>query len=185
MPSPIAHLAAGYATYYLSRSRRPQMKTETVGPLPTSLAVAAGFSLLPDVDSLAGLVMGNFGRFHNNATHSLVVGFGAALAFAAVMQWRERRGFTYWFMLALLCYEAHVLMDSATISRGVMAVWPFNMERYLLPFRLFYGFHWSDGVISIRHMWTLLSESVFAAVLVTLLRLLLPQKRLFPKRSSS
>lgn len=185
MPSPIAHLAAGYTAYYLSRSRQPQMKVATIGPLPTSLAVAAGFSLLPDIDSLAGLVMGNFGRFHNNATHSLVVGFGAALAFAAVMQRRERQGFAYWFMLALVCYEAHVVMDSATISRGVMAIWPFNMERYLLPFRLFYGFHWSDGVISNRHIWTFLSEGGFAAVVVTFLRLLQPQKRLLPEKSRS
>ncbi len=185
MPSPIAHLAAGYAAYYLSRSRQPQMKVTTIGPLPTSLAVAAGFSLLPDIDSMAGLVMGNFGRFHNNATHSLVVGVGAAMAFAAVMQWRTRKGFAYWFMLALVCYEAHVVMDSATISRGVMVIWPLNMERYLLPFRLFYGFHWSDGLISNRHIWTFLSEGVFAAVIVTLLRLLQPQKRLFPEKSRS
>jgi membrane-bound metal-dependent hydrolase YbcI (DUF457 family) len=176
MPSPIAHLAAGYTIYYLSRSRQPQMKAETVGPLPAPLLVAAGFSLLPDVDSLAGLVMGNFGRFHNNVTHSYVVGFLVSLLFAALMYLRQRQGFVYWFFLALLSYDSHVLMDSATISRGVMAIWPFRMERYLLPFRLFYGFHWSDGLLSVRHIWTFLSEGIFAAVLVVLARLLQPQK---------
>lgn len=185
MPSPVAHLAAGYVTYYLGRSRQPRLKAETIGPVPTSLAVTAGFSMLPDVDSLAGLVMGNFGRFHNNATHSYVVGFGAALAFAAVMQWREERGFLYWFMLALLSYESHVLMDSATISRGVMAVWPFSMERFLLPFRLFYGFHWSDGLVSTRHLWTFLSEGVFAAFIVAFVHLFQPQRILFPRNSRS
>lgn len=183
MPSPIAHVAAGYAIYYLNRSRQPQMKVESIGPLPTPLVVASGFSLLPDVDSLAGLVMGNFGRYHNNATHSLVLGIGVALIFAALMQWREKQGFAYWFMLACLSYEMHVLMDSATISRGVMAFWPFTANRYLLPFRLFYGFHWSQGWLSLSHLWTFLTEGLFAAVLIALVHLMRPQNKLSPKES--
>ena len=181
MPSPIAHIAAGYAIYILSRSRQPPMKDEKIGSLPTPLLVTAGFSLLPDVDSVAGFLMGDFGRFHNNATHSLVMGLGFALIFAAMMQWRERKGFFYWLMLALLSYEAHVLMDSATISRGVMAFWPFTVNRYLLPFTLFYGLHWSDGWFSIRHIWTFLTESTFAAILITIIHLLRPQKKLSPQ----
>jgi membrane-bound metal-dependent hydrolase YbcI (DUF457 family) len=184
MPSPIAHLAAGYATYYLSRSRTPQMKVETLGPLPTPLLVAAGFSMLPDVDSLAGLLLGNFGRFHNNATHSLIVGLGAALIFGGIMWIRERTGFGYWVMLALLSYETHILMDSATISRGVMAFWPISAERYLLPFRLFYGFHWSDGLLSIRHIWTFLTEGVFAAVLIAFVHLFRSARKLAPKQGN-
>jgi len=184
MPSPIAHMAAGYAIYYLSRSRQPQMKVASIGPLPTPLVVAAGFSLLPDVDSLAGLIMGNFGRYHNNATHSLVVGLGVALIFAAMMEWREKRSFRYWFMLAWLSYEMHVLMDSATISRGVMALWPFMADRYLLPFRLFYGFHWSQGWFSLSHLWTFLTEGVFAIVLLVIVHLLQRQKTLTPERGN-
>ena len=184
MPSPIAHLAAGYAIYYVSRSHIPRMKVETLGPLSTPFVVASGFSLLPDVDSLVGLLMGNFGRFHNNATHSLIVGLGIALIFGGVMWIRERTGFRYWFLLALLSYETHVFMDSATISRGVMAVWPISAERYLLPFRLFYGFHWSDGLLSIRHIWTFLTEGIFAAALVVIVHLLRSQKRLNPNQGS-
>lgn len=184
MPSPIAHLAAGYAIYHMSRSRIPHMKVEIIGPLAAPLVVAAGFSLLPDVDSLAGLLLGNFGRYHNNATHSLIVGLGVSLIFGGVMRIRERTGFCYWLSLSLLSYETHILMDSATISRGVMAFWPFIDERYLLPFRLFYGFHWSDGLLSVRHIWTFLTEGVFAAVLVAIVHLLTPQKRLNPKQES-
>jgi inner membrane protein len=184
MPSPIAHVAASYAIYYLSRSRQPQMKVPSLGPLPTPLVVAAGFSLLPDVDSVAGVIMGNFGRYHNNATHSLVVGLGVALIFGAIMQWREKQGFAYWFLLALISYEMHVIMDSATISRGVMAFWPFTADRYLLPFRLFYGFKWSRGWISISHLWTFLTESLFAAVLFITVHLLQPQKKLSPEQGS-
>ena len=183
MPSPIAHLATGYAIYLLSRSRQPEIKPDKLGRLPTSLAVATGFTMLPDIDSAAGLLMGNFGRFHNNVTHSLVLGFGISLVFATVMHWRQRAGFAYWFFLALVSYEAHVVMDSLTISRGVMAFWPFSSERFLLPFRLFYGFHWSDGLLSVRHIWTFLTEGVFAAALIGLLHLIKSPNNLLPKRN--
>ena len=184
MPSPIAHIAAGYAIYYLNQVRQPQMKGKSIGPLPTPLVVAAGFSLLPDVDSMVGLAMGNFGRYHNNATHSLVVGLGIALIFAAIMQWQQKQGFGYWFMLALLSYEMHVLMDSATISRGVMAFWPFTTNRYLLPFRLFYGFHWSQGWLSISHLWTFSTEGVSAAVLITAVHLWQHKRALTPQEGN-
>jgi hypothetical protein len=70
MPSPLAHLAAGYTIYRLSRRHEPQPSLGRVGPLPGLLAVTAAFSLLPDIDSAVGLLLRDFGRFHNNATHS-------------------------------------------------------------------------------------------------------------------
>jgi membrane-bound metal-dependent hydrolase YbcI (DUF457 family) len=164
MPSPIAHTAAGYAIYYLSRSRAPQTRLTGMGQFPTLLIVTTGFSLLPDVDSVLGFLTGNFGRFHNNATHSLIVGLGMALAFGFLMRWKERSGFGFWFIIALLGYELHVLMDSATIGRGVMPLWPFTTERYRFPIIVFYGLHWSQGWFSLRHLWTAATESAFAAL---------------------
>jgi membrane-bound metal-dependent hydrolase YbcI (DUF457 family) len=169
MPSPIAHTAAGYAIYYLSRSRTPGTKLKGIGPFPAPLIVTTGFSLLPDVDSLLGFLSGNFGRFHNNATHSFIVGLGMALAFGLLMWWKERSGFGFWFFTALLGYELHVLMDSATIGRGVMALWPFTAERYMFPIIVFYGLHWSDGWLSIRHLWTAATELAFAALVAFLM----------------
>jgi hypothetical protein len=62
-------------------------------------------------------------------------------------------------------------MDAATVSRGVMALWPLTETRFLAPVTIFYGLHWSDGWISIRHLWTLLTELLFAGLLFGLLRL--------------
>ena len=166
MPSPIAHTAAGYAIYYLSRSRAPQTRLTGTGRFSTLLIVTTGFSLLPDVDSVVGFLTGDFGRFHNNATHSLIVGLGMALAFGFLMGWKERSGFGFWFIIALLAYELHVLMDSATISRGVMALWPFTTERYRFPITVFYGLHWSEGWFSLKHLWTATTELAFAAFVV-------------------
>jgi membrane-bound metal-dependent hydrolase YbcI (DUF457 family) len=163
MPSPLAHLAAGYAIYHLARHYEPKPRLLPDAPLPGTLLVAAGFSVLPDIDSVIGLLSGDFGRFHNNASHSLFVGACFALIFASLMWWR-RKSFFYWFNLAILTYSLHLVMDMATISRGVMLFWPLTDERYLSPITLFYGLHWSDGWISIRHLWTLLTELVFVAL---------------------
>lgn len=167
MPSPIAHLAAGYAVHALSQRAFPERTLGRVWPFPGRLVFAAGLSLLPDVDSIAGLLSGNFGRFHNNLTHSLIVGLGVAIAAGLLMQWLQGAGFGLWTALAGLCYGLHVVMDWMTLGRGVMALWPLTSERYLAPVTLFYGLHWSQGWLSSRHLWTLATELAFlAAVLV-------------------
>ena len=175
MPSPIAHTAVGCAIYYLARPHLPQIAAKRVGPLPTMLLVTTGFSLLPDVDAVVGILAGNFGRFHNNSTHSLVVGVGVALAFTTWL-WRKRwPNLLYWFLISLVSYELHIVMDWATIGRGVMAWWPFTSQRYLSPLTIFYGLHWSDGWISSRHLWTALTELTFAAVVGFMTYLILPR----------
>ncbi len=70
-----------------------------------------------------------------------------------------------WGAMILLCFELHVLMDLFTIGRGVKVLWPLSDARYSPPIKLFYGLHWSDGWLSVRHLWTLLSEAAFAAVI--------------------
>lgn len=144
---------------------------QSIGSAPRLLVVTAVFSLLPDIDSAIGFLTGDFGRFHNNATHSLIAGAFFSLIFAALMWWRGRQGFLYWFAVAMVSYSLHIMMDAATVSRGVMALWPFTDTRYLFPVTLFYGLHWSDGWLSIRHLWTLLTELLFLALVLGLLQL--------------
>ena len=156
MPSPILHSAAGYSIYLLRR--RQTSGSEEDKALLTTLLISVIFSLLPDVDSAVGLIRGNFGRYHNNLTHSLFAGLVVALPFSFLMQRKQRRPFKYWFSLSLLAYFLHVIMDSLTWGRGVMAFWPFTSSRYRIPLRLFYGFHWSEGWRSRRHLWTVLTE---------------------------
>lgn len=126
--------------------------------LTTTLLAALIFSVLPDIDSLVGIIRGNFGRYHNNLTHSFFAGLVVALPFSLLMQKKQRRSFRYWFSLTSFAYSLHVIMDSLTWGRGVMAFWPFKSDRFRIPLRLFYGFHWSDGWWSRRHLWTVLTE---------------------------
>lgn len=166
MPSPIAHVAAGYAVYALSRRTSPGHPLKPIGPFPGRLAFTATLSLLPDVDSIAGLLSGNLGRFHNNLTHGLIFGLGVAVSVGLLMHWRSGAGFGFWTALAGLCYALHVIMDWATLGRGVMALWPLTEERYLAPVILFYGLHWSQGLTSGRHLVTLATELGFVGLLL-------------------
>jgi membrane-bound metal-dependent hydrolase YbcI (DUF457 family) len=169
MPSPIAHTTMGYVIHRIYRGRRPQPNLRRLGPLPGLLLVTAGISLFPDLDSVAGVLWQDFGRYHNNGSHSLLVGLALALTAGGLVWWRKQSGFVYWFGLVLLCYQFHVVLDFFTVGRGVMLFWPLSSARFESPVKLFYGFHWSDGLVSINHIWTLLNELAFAfmAVLTT------------------
>jgi hypothetical protein len=169
MPSPIAHLAAALVIYELARGREPEPRLPAIGPVPGLLVVTATLSMLPDADSVVGVLAGDFGRYHNNASHSLLVGLLVAIGFAAVMRRLKGNAFGYWFVVALSCYTVHIFMDSATWSRGVMALWPATDQRFLFPVTLFYGLHWSQGMFSLQHLWTIFTESLFAGLLFILL----------------
>lgn len=193
MPSPIAHVAAGYVVYRLFRRRWPDGQG-TNHPLEAGLlAATVALSMLPDVDSVLGIAMGDMGRFHNQVTHSLIVGAGIALgvgvlAYLTGLGQPEEQGSQSlrgnrrqasirramrWFLLVFVCYGLHVILDYFTVGRGVMALWPLSPERFLAPITLFAGLHWSDGLSSVRHLWTALSELLMVLAAGAGIRLLL------------
>jgi inner membrane protein len=171
MPSPIAHITAGYALYRICRSRPLQDRPLGVDGSIQSLAVIVGFSLLPDLDAIPGLLTGDLDRFHNNLTHSIVAGLIAALTIGIIVWLRNRSGFVRWFSLALISYQLHILMDFFTRGRGVMLLWPFTEERYEPAIKLFYGLHRSGGWLSIDHVWMLFNELTFAAMVLLILHI--------------
>jgi len=172
MPSPIIHTTVGYVIYRIFKPATPEEGSRLARSLRPLLLAAVGLSLLPDVDTLVGILTGDMGRFHNNATHSLVFGLAIALGVGSVAWLRQRSGFLRWFVVGLLSYELHVIMDFATVGRGVMALWPFSLDRYESPVKLFYGLHWSDGLLSARHAWTLVTELGFVALVAGVVRAL-------------
>ena len=178
MPSPIAHAAMGYVIYRIYQPHLPQKGSRHVGPLPLLLMVTVGLSLLPDLDAVPGVLFGDLRRFHNSVMHSLVFGLVVAIPIAIVVWLRKPSGFVHWFIIALLCYEAHVIMDFFTLGRGVMALWPFSWDRYQSPVYLFYGLHWSEGWISVRHLWTLMTEVGFVVFVGLIVHVLSRRKLL-------
>jgi hypothetical protein len=55
MPSPIAHLSAGYAIYRLYKDRLPG-STPALLKIPFQLVLISVLSLLPDLDFVLGLI---------------------------------------------------------------------------------------------------------------------------------
>jgi hypothetical protein len=166
VPSPIAHATIGYAVYRLYSAHYPEENKYKIGPTPRLLIATVGLSLLPDLDFLPGLLVGDFDRYHNAISHSLFLGVLVALFTGTFMWLVGRSHFFFWFGLTLLCYELHVIMDFFIDGRGVMLLWPLSPDRLKSPVKLFYGLHRSDGWVSIRHLWTLLTELVFAVFVI-------------------
>jgi hypothetical protein len=169
MPSPIAHSVAAYVISRVAARHVGSMRPFRIGRLPKTpalLLATLGLSLLPDIDSVPAFITGDFARFHNNITHSLFVGLGVALVAGGIAWLVQRSGFRQWFVIALLCYDLHIVMDFFTVGRGVMALWPLTGERFQSPLKLFYGLHWSEGWVSTRNLWTFVTEVAFSLVVL-------------------
>jgi membrane-bound metal-dependent hydrolase YbcI (DUF457 family) len=177
MPSPILHTTMGYVVYKIVEPDSSKSKLGKLWGVPILLLISIVASMLPDLDSVFGVLAGNFGRYHNNATHSFFVGLLVSILFAGGISVLFKT-LPFWtiFLVTLLSYQAHIVFDYFTVSRGVMAFWPFSHERFVSPISLFYGFHWSDGLFSIRHLWTFLTESVQALILVLMVNHLTSRK---------
>jgi membrane-bound metal-dependent hydrolase YbcI (DUF457 family) len=171
MPSPFAHIATGYIIYRSVKDKLPQEKGR-MWVLPTQLAVLAGLSILPDIDTLPGLIYGDMHGFHNNYTHSLLTGLVVTLVLAALLARYFKTSFISWFLAGLASYELHVVMDFFTSERGVKLLWPIYPERIIAPVKLFVGFQWGLGLFNLGHIWTFFTEVVFFIVLLFILNLL-------------
>lgn len=170
MPSPLAHTLAGalLTSGLMGRDRDP----EKIFGLswPGLLGAVAIFSLLPDLPTVVGLFTGDLAAFHNRQEHSLVAGLVVASALAWICSALTSTRGWHWFVLILTCYWLHVGMDFLTVGRGVMVLWPWSHERFGSPIRVFYGLHWSEGWMSWRHLWTVLTElALFGALAVLIL----------------
>jgi inner membrane protein len=141
-----------------------------------ALIIAIGVSLVPDIDSVAGILMGDFGKYHNNATHSLLVGVLVAFVLAIFIRLIMKSGFWLWFAAGFVGYSLHVVMDYFTFGgRGVMLLWPISSTRYEAPVKLFYGVRWSEGLLNPVHINTLITELLFVLI-ITMVFLIIDRK---------
>lgn len=164
MPSPVTHLAAGYALFHAARPRFPELGRRWISFL--FLGAVLTLSMLPDMDAVVGILRSDLGRYHNQFTHSAVMALGAGLLTGGAGWLCFRRGAGRWFLLGCAAYGLHVALDFVTIGRGVRLLWPWTDRRFLCPVPIFYGLHWSDGLLSPKHLVTLANEIPIAAMLV-------------------
>jgi membrane-bound metal-dependent hydrolase YbcI (DUF457 family) len=165
MPSPIAHLGAGYAIYRAYRHRLPEGRLR-IWRFPLEMMGVMGLSLLPDLDILPAVIFSDMETYHNNFSHSLLLAVPVALLIAAIFYLIYRSNFWLWFLICLISYDLHIVLDALTAERGVMLLWPLTLNRFASPVKLFYGLQWGLGWFSIWHLWTVFTESLFVLIVL-------------------
>jgi hypothetical protein len=169
MPSPIAHLGAGYAIYSYYKEQLPG-DFRRFWKIPLQLGLIAGLSLLPDLDVIPAILYRDMHRYHNNISHSLLIGIPVAFLVAGLFHREYRTNFWLWFVICLLSYDIHIFMDALTAERGVMMFWPLTDARFNSPVKIFYGVQWGLGLFSLWHLWTIFTETVFSLIVILALR---------------
>lgn len=165
MPSPIAHLGAGYAIYQYYKHRLPNAHRR-FWKFPLQLMVVIGLSMLPDLDVIPAVIFNDMQAYHNNISHSLFFAIPVAFVIAGIFHRIYRSNFWLWFLICLVSYDLHVIMDAMTAERGVMMFWPVTQNRFASPLKIFYGLQWGLGWFSVWHLWTVFTESLFVLVMV-------------------
>ncbi|OVE74214.1 hypothetical protein BVX94_01095 [bacterium B17] len=182
MPSPVAHVTLGYVLF---RSFRGYYRG-SFHPVLTSgwvfFFLCAFLSLLPDIDVGAAVWFSDFGKYHSNLTHSLSAGLVAAVIAGAFIKLFRFMDFRHGFWLALLSYYLHLFLDFFSYGRGIMLLWPFSDQRFGSPATLFLGVRWENGLWAVSHIWTALSEVLFALAHILLYEAL---RRVFLRRYQS
>lgn len=170
MPSPLAH---GVLIILVRPMQRRGMWPAAPGRPTFVLYILLAIALLlPDVDFVIGWVWPNtiLGT-HAGGTHSLPMGFVAALAMSVIGWGVIRRGFLRIFTLLLAAIWSHVLMDAVTWGgRGVAMFWPITDIRIVSPISIFYGVRHSQPEAWQLHLITLATELVFVLAVVFLSR---------------
>lgn len=165
MPSPIAHLGAGFAIYRYYEHKLPPSRRR-IWKFPLQMVMVIGLSLLPDLDILPAIIFRDMKSFHNSASHSVFVAIPVALLLAGAFHRTYRSSFWLWFLICLVSYDLHIILDALTAERGVMMFWPLTQSRFSSPIKIFYGVQWGLGWFSVWHLWTIFTESLFAWVVI-------------------
>jgi len=134
MATPIGHCLVG-ATLYLALSRADRPATDWKSAVVCTLSAGAA-----DLDFLAGAALGEWSRFHQGVSHSLVV----ALAFGLVMACLPVKSLGSWMRRAGVfstLYVSHLVLDVLTADArppyGIPILWPLWTGHVRAPFSLF------------------------------------------------
>jgi membrane-bound metal-dependent hydrolase YbcI (DUF457 family) len=134
VPTPVGHTLAGITVALVAQ--RPRY----FRPALFAAAVIL-IANLPDVDFIPGYLLGDAGRFHWRATHSicaaLMAGLGTGLLF-----WKWRRDFWLPALIVTIAWLSHVLLDLLFgpvhgDPFGLQLFWPFSHRRVMLPWSVF------------------------------------------------
>lgn len=163
MPSPIAHGSLVFVADALLGQDKPR---DIRKPIIWAMLLFA--SVAPDFDiALNWISSGEPFAGHGSYSHSLLLAplFGVLFVCAMKIVWREAKPGRV-FAIGTGLYAAHVLMDLVTHdSRGVALLWPIIPDRIASPIGIFTGVNHSDWSRFDLHLITLITETLFAALI--------------------
>ena len=99
-------------------------------------------SILPDLDFLPGILIGEPGAFHHGVSHSFAfaVLFGA-LVLITLQFSRQKSVAGFAALLGSFAYLLHVILDSVSATNSVPLMWPLLTEKIGMNLNLFGHFH--------------------------------------------
>ena len=178
MPLPVAHFGTGLACYILFQS--DDVKHLSTSRIVTLILIFAGLAILPDMDLLPGLLVGEPNRYHHGPSHSLLL----AIATAAVIFILSRALYRslnqrWYFIMLTLTACSHTILDyfskDTSPPYGVPLFWPIDTDHYISPISLFNDIDRSNetgsafiaSIFNTYNLFSVSGEVLFIATLLT------------------
>ncbi len=107
-------------------------------------ALAFAITLIPDLDFVPGVLLGDPGLYHRGATHSFAGAFLLSAPIAALLAALvpgESQGpvprFLRWYVFVVPVYSAHLFLDllspDTVHNSGLRLLWPFTDAYFMAP----------------------------------------------------
>jgi inner membrane protein len=157
MPSPIAHSVSGYVISRLF------LKDSIKG---AQLAYGVAIANAADLDFIPQILTGI--KYHHGFSHSIMFCLGVSAMAAVLGYGLTRRGSLRLFLITLLLYGSHLVLDFFTDGgAGIQLLWPFEARYFKSAVPLFPSTHWSEPLFQHPGHWLfVLYELAYAALLV-------------------
>ena len=167
MPSPIAHSISGYLI-----SKLLPIKTNNYGHSQKIkwLLFATVAANAADLDFIPQVITGE--TYHHGLTHSIIFSLIFSLVSGLLAYWYDKRLAFPIFILALLVYDSHLLLDFFTSgSDGIELFWPFSKIFVKSSWAIFPPVHWSKGILDYSHFYFIGFELIYSVFLYGLWQL--------------
>jgi len=175
MATPIGHGLVGYAVFlFLKKGKR--------GLSLPLLFLAVFIAIVPDLDFLPGLFVGEPALYHQGISHSLSFAFVAGIVCGLFLRGQNRFFFPVFFLI-FLAYTSHLVLDlfgpDGRTPYGIPLFWPLSSTHLLSPVQLLPGVHhvrttdastgeWLLGVLHWDNLISIGTEILIIAPLVFL-----------------
>jgi inner membrane protein len=180
MPLPVAHTAAGLASYLVFRN---ESAGNTASKKQLTLALLAVIvANLPDLDFLPGLIIDQPDKFHHGPSHSLLTGgiTGILVYFVARLFFSELSK-TSLLLMFLTAGISHTVLDFLAIDTsfpyGVPLFWPFSDVYYISSVPVFLDVARADDstelffatLLNFHNVMNVLLELLLSAALIAVI----------------